>query len=104
MRLRVSRLTTGLPRSARDTVGCETPARYAISNDVGFSCIDCAANVSRRPLNCWDRSCTRASVKSYSAASRLRPVTRSGLQELEECDTVARQTQGSAGKCALWQA
>src|SRR5690349_5476720 len=43
MRLRVSRLTTGLPRRARETVGWETPARNAMSNDVGFSCIDRSA-------------------------------------------------------------
>jgi hypothetical protein len=39
MRLRVSTLTTGLPRNARDTVGWLTPARNAMSKDVGFSCI-----------------------------------------------------------------
>src|SRR6187551_1028338 len=49
MRLRVSRLTTGLPRSARETVGCETPARNAMSKDVGFSCIDRGALWSAVP-------------------------------------------------------
>src|SRR5690606_19754241 len=36
IRLRVSSLTIGLPRRARETVGCETPARYAMSSDVGL--------------------------------------------------------------------
>src|SRR4051794_24300727 len=49
MRLRVSRLTTGLPRNARDTVGCDTPARNAMSKDVGFSCIECGAFLSTAP-------------------------------------------------------
>ena len=34
-RARVSALTERLPDSARDTVGCETPASAAISNEVG---------------------------------------------------------------------
>ena len=37
-RARVSALTAGLPDKARDTVGCETPANAAISNDVGRRC------------------------------------------------------------------
>src|ERR1700692_4765160 len=37
MRLRVSSLTVGLPRKARDTVDCETPARYATSIDVALA-------------------------------------------------------------------
>ena len=37
MRLRVSSLTVGLPRNARDTVDCETPARYATSIDVALA-------------------------------------------------------------------
>lgn len=36
MRLRVSSLTIGLPRSARDTVGWETPARWAMSSEVAL--------------------------------------------------------------------
>src|SRR6185369_14335123 len=44
MRLRVSRLTTGEPRRARDTVGWLTPARNAMSKDVGLSGIDCDAS------------------------------------------------------------
>ena len=36
MRLRVSSLTIGLPRSARDTVGWDTPARWAMSSEVAF--------------------------------------------------------------------
>src|SRR5688572_4727657 len=38
MRRRVSSLTIGLPRNARDTVGCDTPARYAMSCEVGLFC------------------------------------------------------------------
>jgi hypothetical protein len=34
--LRVSGLTSGLSRKARDTVACETPARCAMSNEVVF--------------------------------------------------------------------
>jgi hypothetical protein len=30
-------LTMGLPRRARETVACETPARSAMSSDVDFS-------------------------------------------------------------------
>src|SRR5579884_2040387 len=37
MRARVASLTIGLPRSARDTVGWDTPARCAITSDVAFS-------------------------------------------------------------------
>src|SRR5210317_1181025 len=37
MRSRVSFLTSGLLRSARDTVAWETPAMSAMSRDVGFS-------------------------------------------------------------------
>src|SRR3954471_21052253 len=37
MRARVTSLTIGLPRSARDTVGCETPARCAITSEVALS-------------------------------------------------------------------
>ena len=44
-----SRLTTGLPRSERETVGCETPARNAMSKDVGFSCIDRSAFLDAAP-------------------------------------------------------
>src|SRR5690606_10257964 len=36
IRCRVSALTIGLPRSARDTVGWETPARWAISREVAL--------------------------------------------------------------------
>jgi hypothetical protein len=36
MRVRVSSLTNGLPRNARETVGCETPAKKAISKEVGL--------------------------------------------------------------------
>jgi len=36
IRNRVSSLTSGLPRNARDTVDWETPARWAMSNDVAF--------------------------------------------------------------------
>jgi len=39
MRRRVSSFTSGLPRSARDTVDWETPARWAISNEVTFPLI-----------------------------------------------------------------
>src|SRR6187431_3000566 len=49
MRLRVSRLTTGLPRNARETVGWDTPARNAMSNDVGFSCIERSAFLCAAP-------------------------------------------------------
>src|SRR5690349_6746458 len=49
MRLRVSRLTTGLPRKARETVGWDTPARNAMSKDVGFSCIDRGALFNAAP-------------------------------------------------------
>ena len=46
MRRRVSSLTIGLPRRARDTVGCETPARYAMSMDVVLPCIPIPHRVS----------------------------------------------------------
>src|SRR3989344_5842197 len=36
MRRRVCSLTAGLPLSARETVGCETPASCAMSNEVGL--------------------------------------------------------------------
>ena len=36
MRLRVCSETAGLPRKARETVGCETPAIWAISNEVAL--------------------------------------------------------------------
>src|SRR4051794_22727480 len=39
MRVRVASLTIVLPRSARDTVGCETPARCAMTSDVAFSLV-----------------------------------------------------------------
>src|SRR5690606_28020795 len=35
-RLRVSALTSGLPRSTRDTVACDTPARWAMSIEVAL--------------------------------------------------------------------
>jgi hypothetical protein len=38
-RARVASLTDGLPLSARETVGCETPASAAMSNEVGRLCI-----------------------------------------------------------------
>src|SRR5690349_5476567 len=37
MRSRVSSLTSGLPRRARDTVAWETPARWAMSIDVALA-------------------------------------------------------------------
>jgi hypothetical protein len=37
MRERVCSFTIELPRNARETVGCDTPARCAITRDVAFS-------------------------------------------------------------------
>src|SRR3546814_5953137 len=53
-RLRVASLTVRSPRSARETVGCDTPASAAISNDVGLS-IDIYRVSGRRCrlLCCW---------------------------------------------------
>src|SRR5690349_12793176 len=45
MRSRVSSLTSGLPRSARETVACETPARWAMSMDVAL----CLLTLDRYP-------------------------------------------------------
>jgi hypothetical protein len=39
MRFRVCSDTVELPRKARDTVGCDTPASCAISNDVALPAI-----------------------------------------------------------------
>src|SRR3954447_11893503 len=47
MRLRVSSLTVGLPRKARDTVGWETPARYAISFEVALPFISSPSRAAR---------------------------------------------------------
>src|SRR5580765_7680406 len=46
MRRRVSSLTMLLPRRARDTVGCETPARCAITSDVAFCLLRMAGSSS----------------------------------------------------------
>src|SRR5689334_10991900 len=45
MRSRVSSLTNGLPRRARDTVAWETPARWAMSMDVAL----CLLTLDRYP-------------------------------------------------------
>jgi hypothetical protein len=37
MRERVASLTIGLPRNARETVGWDTPAKWAMTSDVALS-------------------------------------------------------------------
>ncbi|MEH3048644.1 hypothetical protein [Sphingomonas adhaesiva] len=48
IRARVARLTVGSPRKARETVGCDTPARSAMSNDVILPCCAIAPSCDGR--------------------------------------------------------
>src|SRR5688572_30125961 len=82
MRLRVSALTDGLPRKARETVGCETPARYAMSNDVGFSCMNRAAHILRATPSL--RGGDHATGSSFFASKRLKAISNSGLRALDD--------------------
>src|SRR5690242_3093097 len=47
MRSRVSSLTSGLPRRARDTVAWDTPARWAMSIDVALALLTAAEPLVR---------------------------------------------------------
>src|SRR4051794_14849528 len=64
MRLRVSSLTIGLPRRARDTVGWETPARCAISSEVALPLIVMAPWSQKYPAQAW-----RAAQRGRSVAA-----------------------------------
>src|SRR6478736_6615590 len=101
MRLRVSRLTTGLPRKARDTVGCETPARNAMSNEVGFSCMNRGVNFAA------PSGCDHARGRREKATARARccaQTMKSRRYKFKKSHTVAWQPQGSVSKAALGKA
>src|SRR6187200_264133 len=98
MRLRVSRLTTGLPRKARDTVGCETPARNAMSNEVGFSCMHRGVNFAA------PSGSDHARARRGKATARARccvQTMKSRRYKFKKSDTMAGQLQGSVSIAAL---
>src|SRR5436190_11995052 len=98
MRLRVSRLTTGLPRKARDTVGCETPARNAMSNEVGFSCMNRGVNFAAPSGSDHGRG---RQGKATARARCCAQTMKSRRYKFKKSHTVAGQPQGSVSKAAL---
>src|SRR5690349_18088789 len=110
MRLRVSRLTTGLPRRARETVGWLTPARKAISKDVGFSAMNCGAGATPPTgdaimLSPWDKSYCAVPTLFVGPGQRRNEINaKSTRWQLEEHDAVARQLHGSVSKRPFGQA
>src|SRR5260370_12545450 len=71
MRRRVSSLTVGLPRKARETVDCETPARYAMSIDVALAGM--AAIMGRHGWHCQQQ--LSADLQHVLGAGLLRDIS-----------------------------
>src|SRR5581483_6838593 len=69
MRERVISLTIGLPRSARDTVGWDTPARCAMTSDVAFSLVRIATSpvCSKTPADGTDFTAAAEPVLLHSS-------------------------------------
>lgn len=111
MRLRVASLTDGLPLNARDTVGWDTPANAAMSNDVGLSFIGGAgspllamlfsSSVSLAASIAWGKGAVNTYVLllAFHASSAIYSHNRTRIgcevrQSLDPCLSRGRARQG----------
>src|SRR3546814_4386847 len=97
-RARVSALTPGLFRKARETVDCETPARSATSNDVGRSIYVPLDGGAGRPLSPRNRG---LSIRGGGPADSDRQAVIAGAAVPTAPELTIDQRAGEAGAEAL---